>query len=232
MHSALVGKFYLENIARIPVEVDYGSEFRYRDPLIERRRRGVGHHPKRRDRRHAGRHGRRPRTGRARVVDRQRDRLAGRTRHPTALSACAPARRSACAAPRRLWRRSSISICWPAIWRSNRRRARSRAGVALAPKPWRICPGWSAKCSKPTRSTKNWRIAFTTASTSLFLGRGINYPIALEGALKLKEISYIHAEGYPAGEMKHGPIALIDETHAGGVHRCARQRLRKDDLAG
>ena len=45
----------------------------------------------------------------------------------------------------------------------------------------------------------------------LFLGRGINYPIALEGALKLKEISYVHAEGYPAGEMKHGPIALIDE---------------------
>jgi glucosamine--fructose-6-phosphate aminotransferase (isomerizing) len=49
------------------------------------------------------------------------------------------------------------------------------------------------------------------ASDFLFLGRGINYPIALEGALKLKEISYIHAEGYPAGEMKHGPIALIDE---------------------
>jgi glucosamine--fructose-6-phosphate aminotransferase (isomerizing) len=49
------------------------------------------------------------------------------------------------------------------------------------------------------------------ATDFLFLGRGINYPIALEGALKLKEISYIHAEGYPAGEMKHGPIALIDE---------------------
>ena len=49
------------------------------------------------------------------------------------------------------------------------------------------------------------------ARDCLFLGRGINYPIALEGALKLKEISYIHAEGYPAGEMKHGPIALIDE---------------------
>ena len=51
----------------------------------------------------------------------------------------------------------------------------------------------------------------TSAATSCILGRGINYPIALEGALKLKEISYIHAEGYPAGEMKHGPIALIDE---------------------
>jgi glucosamine--fructose-6-phosphate aminotransferase (isomerizing) len=53
---------------------------------------------------------------------------------------------------------------------------------------------------------------FFKATDFLYLGRGINYPIALEGALKLKEISYIHAEGYPAGEMKHGPIALIDET--------------------
>jgi glucosamine--fructose-6-phosphate aminotransferase (isomerizing) len=52
---------------------------------------------------------------------------------------------------------------------------------------------------------------FTHTTDALFLGRGIHYPIALEGALKLKEISYIHAEGYPAGEMKHGPIALIDE---------------------
>jgi glucosamine--fructose-6-phosphate aminotransferase (isomerizing) len=52
---------------------------------------------------------------------------------------------------------------------------------------------------------------FHKAENFLFIGRGINYPIALEGALKLKEISYIHAEGYPAGEMKHGPIALIDE---------------------
>jgi glucosamine--fructose-6-phosphate aminotransferase (isomerizing) len=53
---------------------------------------------------------------------------------------------------------------------------------------------------------------FHSRTDFLFLGRGINYPIALEGALKLKEISYIHAEGYPAGEMKHGPIALIDEN--------------------
>jgi len=53
---------------------------------------------------------------------------------------------------------------------------------------------------------------FSKAENFLFIGRGINYPVALEGALKLKEISYIHAEGYPAGEMKHGPIALIDET--------------------
>ena len=71
----------------------------------------------------------------------------------------------------------------------------------------------------------------------LYLGRGIHYPIALEGALKMKEISYIHAEGYPAGEMKHGPNALIDEESAGRDHRHARSQrsrfgaaLREDDL--
>ena len=58
----------------------------------------------------------------------------------------------------------------------------------------------------------SWRRSSATARDFLYLGRGIHFPIALEGALKLKEISYIHAEGYPAGEMKHGPNALIDET--------------------
>ena len=67
---------------------------------------------------------------------------------------------------------------------------------------------WVYLCSIPTRSSP--RVIIPSADF-LFLGRGITYPIALEGALKLKEISYIHAEGYPAGEMKHGPIALIDE---------------------
>ena len=70
---------------------------------------------------------------------------------------------------------------------------------------------------------------FASASNFLFLGRGIHFPIALEGALKLKEISYIHAEGYPAGEMKHGPNALIDEALAGGGagdQRCVAVRSR------
>ena len=70
---------------------------------------------------------------------------------------------------------------------------------------------------------------FHARSDFLYLGRGINYPIALEGALKLKEISYIHAEGYPAGEMKHGPIALIDEQMPVVTHRAARSRVREDD---
>ena len=64
---------------------------------------------------------------------------------------------------------------------------------------------------KASAATDRIAEKFYNRTDFLFLGRGINYPIALEGALKLKEISYIHAEGYPAGEMKHGPIALIDE---------------------
>ena len=69
------------------------------------------------------------------------------------------------------------------------------------------------------RRSRSWRTRCSQRRDFLYLGRGINYPIALEGALKLKEISYIHAEGYPAGEMKHGPIALIDERPAGRRHR-------------
>ena len=69
---------------------------------------------------------------------------------------------------------------------------------------------------------------FYQRSDFLYLGRGINYPIALEGALKLKEISYIHAEGYPAGEMKHGPIALIDEQMPVVTIAPARPRVRED----
>ena len=81
------------------------------------------------------------------------------------------------------------------------------------------------------RGRASSRARYSRPRDFLFLGRGVNYPIALEGALKLKEISYIHAEGYAAGEMKHGPIALIDEEHAGGgADRRAERRLRQDAL--
>jgi glucosamine--fructose-6-phosphate aminotransferase (isomerizing) len=72
-------------------------------------------------------------------------------------------------------------------------------------------PSWIEETLKVEAEVETLARELTHSSDFLYLGRGINYPIALEGALKLKEISYIHAEGYPAGEMKHGPIALIDE---------------------
>jgi glucosamine--fructose-6-phosphate aminotransferase (isomerizing) len=80
-----------------------------------------------------------------------------------------------------------------------------------------------AACEELARS-------LSTATDYLYLGRGINYPIALEGALKLKEISYAHAEGYPAGEMKHGPIALIDERLP-VVALCPRGRVYEKMLS-
>ena len=69
-------------------------------------------------------------------------------------------------------------------------------------------PAWVGQCLEREPEIKRLALKFKNTSHMLYLGRGINMPIAYEGALKLKEISYIHAEGYPAGEMKHGPIAL------------------------
>jgi glucosamine--fructose-6-phosphate aminotransferase (isomerizing) len=76
----------------------------------------------------------------------------------------------------------------------------------------REVPSRMERCLKSDEQIKALAVRFAASRDVLYLGRGVTYPIALEGALKLKEISYIHAEGYPAGEMKHGPIALIDEN--------------------
>ncbi len=100
-----------------------------------------------------------------------------------------------------------------------------------ARRTWSSCRARSKKCLEldAARSRRS-PTSYMHARDFLYLGRGNQYPIALEGALKLKEISYIHAEGYPAGEMKHGPIALIDEKTAGGGHRPAQRDLREGRL--
>ena len=96
---------------------------------------------------------------------------------------------------------------------SHHETARISSGLDERPKRSVLAPD-RRRTSRPSLNTQCEQLAaaFATSRDFLFLGRGIHYPIALEGALKLKEISYIHAEGYPAGEMKHGPNALIDET--------------------
>ena len=108
-----------------------------------------------------------------------------------------------------------------------RRRSAAATSATCCACPKLLETGAADRRSRSRRSPAR----FYNRTDFLYLGRGINYPIALEGALKLKEISYIHAEGYPAGEMKHGPIALIDEQHAGRRHRAGRSRLRKDARA-
>ena len=124
------------------------------------------------------------------------------------------ARRSASPPPRPSPRSSWRCTCWRCTSRrcaARSRRTRSASHIdELLQLPQII--EQALKASAPMEKIAE---RFYNRTDFLFLGRGINYPIALEGALKLKEISYIHAEGYPAGEMKHGPIALIDEQHAG-----------------
>ena len=91
--------------------------------------------------------------------------------------------------------------------------ARRERGARAASRSCASCRAWSRRRCRSTAPMRAIAQQLLRRATNfLFLGRGIMYPIALEGALKLKEISYIHAEGYAAGEMKHGPIALIDEN--------------------
>ena len=148
---------------------------------------------------------------RAQPRDLQRRRQHGHARGGRHASTRTRARRSASRRRRRSRRSSSRCTCSRSTSaRRAARSTRSRAatlirGVDQLPVEHR------AGAQDRQRRSRRSRARFTHQRDFLYLGRGVNYPIALEGALKLKEISYIHAEGYPAGEMKHGPIALIDE---------------------
>ena len=211
-HAALAGKFMIEKLARIPVEVDYGSEFRYRDPIIAAEHADGRDLAIRRDRRHAGGAARGEAEGLEDAGDLQRGRLDDHARGGGHAShACGPGDR----------RRFDEGVHLPvdgavhpgdvpgAGARSDLDEEQSRSAGPGAAANSRA--SWNRCCRTTTASTRIWCGCLSRATDFLFLGRGIHFPIALEGALKLKEISYIHAEGYPAGEMKHGPNALIDE---------------------
>ena len=203
----------IEALARLPVEVDYGSEFRYRDPIVDARLRRAGHHPERRDGRYAGGDGRSART-KARGCGASSTRSAAR---PCAwrrlhLDAGRAGDRRGLAprpSPPRIVDQYLLALYLAQLRGTLTPGAAAAARCTTSP----ACPTWSGSVlERDDQQSKSWPTSSTTTPNFLYLGRGINYPIALEGALKLKEISYIHAEGYPAGEMKHGPIALIDEN--------------------
>ena len=210
-HAALVGKFLIEELARMPVEVDYGSEYRYREPLAGPTTLAVAitQSGETADTLAALREAQA--AGRAQPGDLQRRRQHGDARERRARSTPTPARRSASPRPRpspRSWWRCT---CWRCTWRRRAATLVGRRSARRTSPTCCSCRSRSSTCSSARRRSRTSPRASTHRTDFLYLGRGINYPIALEGALKLKEISYIHAEGYPAGEMKHGPIALIDE---------------------
>jgi glucosamine--fructose-6-phosphate aminotransferase (isomerizing) len=208
-HAGLVGKFLIERLARLPVEVDYGSEFRYREPIVGRETLAivVTQSGETADTlgalRVARRHGA-PSVAICNVVGS----MATRESDGTLYTRAGP---EIGVASTKAFTTQLVALYLLALYLGQVR------GV-LDPEAAR--PHLAALDELPLKLEAALRTQevveavaarFYQCQDFLFLGRGIHYPIALEGALKLKEISYIHAEGYPAGEMKHGPIALIDD---------------------
>ncbi len=209
-HAALVGKFMIEELAQLPVEVDYGSEYRYRNPIIDSRTLAVAI------------------TQSGETADTLAALREAKGKGARSLSICnvvgSMATREAegtiytHAGPEiGVASTKAFTTQLVALYLFALKLAEVRGTVSQADRCEHITalmqlPQILEDTLKTAKEVEEIAARFHNRADFLYLGRGINYPIALEGALKLKEISYIHAEGYPAGEMKHGPIALIDET--------------------
>jgi glucosamine--fructose-6-phosphate aminotransferase (isomerizing) len=209
-HSGLVGKFLLEDAARIPIEVDYGSEYRYRNPIIDENTLVIGV------------------TQSGETADTIAGMQEAKKRGAKLITICnvigAAATRMSDGviytnagpeigvASTKAFTTQLTAFYLLALYirqlRGDDVADRRYAMHELSVIPHKI----EDILAKQEKHIEELAHKYSKSQDFLFLGRGVHYPIALEGALKLKEISYIHAEGYPAGEMKHGPIALIDEN--------------------
>ncbi len=209
-HAAMVGKTLIEGLCRIPVEVELGSEFRYRDPLVDRHTLLI------------------PISQSGETADTRAGLTAGKALGAKSLAIVnavgSSIARDADAvlythagpeigvASTKAFTTQLVALYLIALFlaqklgKLKRDEARRRLADLLK------LPTWVQETLDLDAEIRETGRRYMHAHNFLYLGRGIHYPIALEGALKLKEISYIHAEGYAAGEMKHGPIALIDEN--------------------
>jgi glucosamine--fructose-6-phosphate aminotransferase (isomerizing) len=208
-YAGLVGKFMIETLARLPVEVDYGSEFRYRDPLIngESALLAITQSGETVDTLAAMEEGRRKGArlwAIVNVIGSQAQRLAD----GVILMHAGP---EIGVASTKAFTASLVDLYLLGCYLGEQRGVLDRATLCQRVEDLARLPHLVGQVLEHGDEYTRLAQAFYDREHFLYLGRGINYPIALEGALKLKEISYIHAEGYPAGEMKHGPIALIDE---------------------
>ena len=209
-HAGQAGKFMIEHFARVPVEVDYASEWRYRDPIV------------------------RPDTitlvisqsgETADTIAAQREAKAKRSRtvaicnvvgsmitREAAGTIYTHAGPEIGVASTKAFTCQLTALYLFALYLAQARGAMTPEQIRVAAEELTLIPGKLETIFTHDGECEELAKRFQRVHDFLFLGRGIHYPIALEGALKLKEISYIHAEGYPAGEMKHGPNALIDEN--------------------
>jgi glucosamine--fructose-6-phosphate aminotransferase (isomerizing) len=208
-HAALVAKFLFETLARVPVEVDYGSEYRYRDPIVSKNTLAVviTQSGETADTLAALREAKK-KGARSIAICNVVGSMATRETDGTVYTHAGP---EIGVASTKAFTTQIVALHLLAMYLGQIRGTLTTEAAkphieALAQLPLLI--EQTLRCEPITEDIAK---RFYQRSDFLYLGRGLNYPIALEGALKLKEISYIHAEGYPAGEMKHGPIALIDE---------------------
>jgi glucosamine--fructose-6-phosphate aminotransferase (isomerizing) len=199
----------IEGLARLPVEVDLGSEYRYRDPVVEEETLCI------------------PISQSGETADTLAGLREARGKGAIAISICnvvssTIARESdgviythagpeIGVASTKAFTTQLVALYLLALHLASARRTLSKAEIAAHLLEVSELPRKIEEVLKNEAAIAGVARKYKDATDFLYLGRGISYPIALEGALKLKEISYIHAEGYPAGEMKHGPIALIDE---------------------
>ena len=208
-HACLVGKFLLEEIAGIAAEVDYGSEFRYRSPLMDPKSilLMVSQSGETADTLAATDIAR---AKRAKILSicNVIDSSIPRKSHGVLYTHAGP-EISVASTKAFTTQLTALYLLAIALGRINGKLKAADARKLL--RDLMHLPAWIEEALKLEAEVKVLARDLLHSRDFLYLGRGINYPIALEGALKLKEISYIHAEGYPAGEMKHGPIALIDE---------------------
>jgi glucosamine--fructose-6-phosphate aminotransferase (isomerizing) len=207
--TALVGKFMIENLAGIPVEVDYSSEFRYRRPPIDDRTMiiAVSQSGETADTIAAMEEGR-ARAAHLLAITNTVDSSIARKADAQLYTRCGP---ETSVTTTKCFLTQLEAYYLFAIHLAARMGRLSESNAAQLLQPALAIPGQIKTIFEGEPNIQAIARKYAPAKDFLFLGRGINYPIALEGALKLKEISYIHAEGYSAGEMKHGPIALIDD---------------------
>jgi len=209
-HAGLAGKFIIERLARIPVEVDYGSEFRYRDPIIPPNTLTIviSQSGETADTLAALREAKAKGSKTlsiCNVVGSMITREAG----GTLLTHAGP--EIGVASTKAFTSQITALLVLGMYMGQVRGTLDSKASCTLVQELAQI-PGKLEQVLANSEIYEEMAKHLSKAQDFLYLGRGIHFPIALEGALKLKEISYIHAEGYPAGEMKHGPNALIDEN--------------------
>jgi glutamine---fructose-6-phosphate transaminase (isomerizing) len=211
-HAGLAGKFMIERLARLPVEVDYGSEFRYRDPIIDSRTLTVciSQSGETADTLAAQREAKQKESPSLAICN-VKGSMITREAAGTILTHAGP--EIGVASTKAFTAQLAALLLLASYLGQVREKLAPDAARKLMLEFTRIPHKMETILqAEETGFYEGLARQYFRQSDFLYLGRGIHYPIALEGALKLKEISYIHAEGYPSGEMKHGPNALIDEN--------------------